>query len=132
MKWYNKYRRLVVNFTYWWFLLWVCLYYTYDLPQNLNFITEIHFSNTLEQLINHKVHSKKLEEGNTLVKMIISIDTYLGGYCKKSRILWKCRKFVNFCQLNSRYLQISKINWKIIIECLKPFKAYNIKFQCFC
>ena len=40
---YNRYRPLAVNSTYWWFLLWACLYCTYDLPQNLNFITKIHF-----------------------------------------------------------------------------------------
>ena len=46
--------------------------------------SEFHYSNILipkkpEELINHNVHLKKLEEGNTLVTMTIFIETCLGA-----------------------------------------------------
>ena len=38
--------------SYWWFLLWVCLYFTNDIQQNLNLISKIHSSKTTVRLKN--------------------------------------------------------------------------------
>ena len=107
---YNRYRRLAVNSTYCWFLLRVgmpLLYLWFTAKSEFYHKTTL-FPNMLEQLTNHLVHWKKIQDEKTLVTMTIFIHRYYGGYCKKCRSSWRWYFF--YCQLNSRYLQSYKIN----------------------